>query len=50
MITLKAWIYSHFFTPFFSPVNASLAYAIAFVGMILVLAWVLFRKKVFIKV
>jgi predicted acyltransferase len=50
MITLKAWIYSHFFTPFFSPVNASLAYAIAFVGLILVLAWVLFRKKVFIKV
>lgn len=48
--TLKGLIYNNFFTPYLSPVNASLAYALVHVGMILVLAWILYKRKIFIKV
>lgn len=48
--TLKSLIYNNFFTPYFSPVNASLAYALVHVGMILILAWILFKRRIFIKV
>lgn len=49
-VTLKSWIYDNFFTPFFSPVNASLAYAIVHILMILLLAWILHSRKIYIKV
>ena len=49
-ISLKNWIYTHFFTPFFSDINASLAFAIANVLFFLALAWILYVKKIFIKV
>ncbi|MCO6476726.1 MAG: DUF5009 domain-containing protein [Phaeodactylibacter sp.] len=48
--TIKGWVYDNLFTPFFSPVNASLAFAITNVLALLVLAWVLYRNRVFIKV
>ena len=48
--TVKGWVYDTFFTPFFSPVNASLAFAITNVLFFLALAWVLYRKRIFIKV
>jgi predicted acyltransferase len=50
MISLKSWIYQTFFTPFFSDVNASLAYAIVHILMILFLAWILHKREIYIKV
>ncbi|MBA4138162.1 MAG: DUF5009 domain-containing protein [Opitutus sp.] len=49
-VTLKGWIYAHGFTPWLSPLNASLAFAVSFVLVFLALAWALWRRKWFIKV
>ncbi len=50
-ISLGNWIYQHGFTSWIThPMNASLAYAIANVLFFLALAWVLYWKKIFIKV
>ena len=48
--TVKNWVFNTVFAPFFSPVNASLAFALANVLVFLGLAWVLYRGRVFIKV
>ena len=49
-VSLKTVIFENVFAPIASPLNASLAYAITFIlGWLLVL-WVLYRKKIFIKV
>src|SRR6185312_286179 len=48
--SLGSWIYDHLFTSWASPVNASLAFAIAFVLVCLGLMWILYRRKIFIKV
>jgi len=48
--TVKGWVYDAVFTPFFSPMNASLAFAAANVLAFLALAWVLYSRRVFIKV
>lgn len=46
-----SWVYSHLFEPAFaSPYNASLAYAIAYVLLLLGLTWILYWQKIFIKV
>lgn len=47
---LKTYIYEGLFLPFLSPINASLAYAISFILLWLFLMWLLYRKKIFIKV
>ena len=49
-LSLKSLVYEHFFTSIFSPLNASLAYAITNVLVLWALAWVLYRRRVFIKV
>ncbi|WP_438480752.1 acyltransferase family protein [Oleiharenicola lentus] len=49
-VTAKGWIYAHGFTPYFSPVNASLAFAICFVLLHLALAWWLCRRHYLFKV
>ncbi|KEQ28303.1 hypothetical protein N180_01320 [Pedobacter antarcticus 4BY] len=43
-------IYDSVFKPYFSPYNASLLFAIWFVLLIWVLMYILYRKKIFIKV
>lgn len=48
--TLKGWIYANGFTPYASPVNASLAFALTFVAAFLGLGWVLWRKRWFLKI
>lgn len=48
--TLKGFIYQTIFTPLLSPVNASLAYAIAFVLLWLGIMTVFYRNRIFIKV
>ncbi len=36
--------------PFFLPINASLMFASAYVLTFLVLAWIMYRNKIFIKI
>jgi predicted acyltransferase len=43
-------IYNILFTPYLSPNNASLASAISFVLLLWILMWVLYSRKIFIKV
>lgn len=49
-VTLKTWIYQGLFVPLASPVNASLLFAIAFVLVFFLFAWLLWRKKWFLKI
>lgn len=44
------WIYQTVFTPGFSPVNASLAWAVTFVSIWLLILWIMYRKNIIIKV
>jgi predicted acyltransferase len=47
---LREWLYQTFFTPYFSPINASLAGALTFILIWLVILWWMYKKKVIIKV
>lgn len=50
-VSLKTWLYEGWYTPLFiDPVNASLAWAISYVVLWLGLMWILYAKKIFIKV
>ncbi len=49
-LALQSWIYHHAFASWLSPVNASLAFAISFILLWLLLMWLLFRKNVIIKI
>lgn len=49
-VTLKGYIYETAFTPFFTPYNASLAFAFAFVIFWYIILWYMYKKNVFIKV
>jgi predicted acyltransferase len=49
-ISSQGWIFRKFFLSWASPINASLAYAIGFILVWLLLMWLLYRKRVFIKV
>ena len=48
-IALKTFIFQNAFVPFFSPLNASLAYAITYDLMLLGILWVMYNRKIFIK-
>ena len=49
-IASQGWIFRTLFLSWLSPINASLAYAIAFILFWLFLMWLLYRKKIYIKV
>ena len=49
-ISLQGWVYQNLFLTWVSPINASLAYAIVFVLFWLGLMWILYRRKIIIKV
>ncbi len=49
-VSLKTWVYEHLFASWAGPVNGSLAYALAFVLIWLGPMWVLYRKRIFLKV
>jgi predicted acyltransferase len=48
--SLGSWIFTHAFASWASPMNASLAFAVAFVLVCLGLMWILYRRKIFLKV
>ena len=49
-ISLKQYLYNNLFASWLTPINASLAWAICFVSVFLGLMWILYAKKIFIKV
>jgi predicted acyltransferase len=49
-VVLKTWIYNTFFLSWLSPINASLAFAVSFVLVWLGLMWILYWRKIYIKV
>ncbi len=49
-VTLKTWIYARAFTPYLSPLNASLGFAVAFVAVFLGAAWLMWRKRWIVKI
>lgn len=49
-ISLNRYIYEQLFAPNFSPLNASLTWALTYVLIWLGLMWILYAKKIFIKV
>ena len=49
-ISSQGWIFRKFFLSWAAPINASLFYAIAFILFWLFLMWLLYRKRIYIKV
>jgi len=49
-ITLKDYLFANLFLSWLSPINASLAFALAYVLIWLGLMWILYAKKIFIKI
>lgn len=49
-ISLQGWIFGNIFQPIASPAGASLLYAVSFILLWLFVLWLLYRKKIFIKV
>ena len=49
-VTWKAMLYERFFAPLASPINASLLWALTYVLTFLVLAWIMYRRAIFIKI
>lgn len=50
VISLKQWVYQYVFMTWLSPINASLAYAIFYVVLMFFCMWLMYRKKIFIKI
>jgi predicted acyltransferase len=49
-VSLGSWVFENLFASWASPVNASLAFAVTFVLVCFGLMWILYRRKIFIKV
>ncbi|HUB80190.1 MAG TPA: DUF5009 domain-containing protein [Bryobacteraceae bacterium] len=49
-VSLRGWIYGHVFAGLGGPYNASLIYALAYVLVLYLLAWFLYRRGWFVKV
>ena len=46
----KVWCYEHLFAGWLAPINASLGFALSYVALWWVLMWVLYQRRIFIKV
>ncbi len=49
-VTLRTWLFDNIFRPIASPYNASLLYAIAYVLLMYVIAYALYRRRWFLRV
>ncbi len=49
-ISLQSWIFKTIFLPFAAPINASLMFAVSYILLWLFLMWLLYRKRIYIKV
>lgn len=50
LLTLKTFLFNNLFLSWLEPINASLLYAITYIFIWLGLMWILYAKKIFIKV
>jgi predicted acyltransferase len=50
LFKVQGWIFRNLFLSWAAPINASLAYAIAFILLWLFFMWLLYRKQIYIKV
>jgi predicted acyltransferase len=50
LLKVQGWIFRNLFLTWAAPINASLAYAIAFILLWLFFMWLLYRKRIYIKV
>ena len=50
IVTIKSYLFDNFFLSWLDPINASLAWAIVYILVWLGLMWILYAKKIFIKV
>ena len=48
-LSLQAWLFQKMFAPLAGPINASLLWALAFVLLLYLVAWAMYRKKWFVK-
>jgi len=48
--TLKGWVYGTFFTPWLSPLNASFAFAVAWMMMLFGVAYIMYKRNWIVKV
>jgi predicted acyltransferase len=48
-VGVQDWIYRHWFVPFAQPRNASLAFAICYTALWTLVAWVCYRRKLFLR-
>ena len=49
-VNSRIWMYETFYTPYFTPINASLAGAVTFILIWLLILWVMFKRKIIVKV
>jgi predicted acyltransferase len=49
-ISLQQAIFENLFLPFAAPVNASLMFAVSYILLWLFLMWLLYRKRIYIKI
>jgi predicted acyltransferase len=49
-IHATTWLYENIFQPIFGDLNGSLLYAISFVLVCWFFTWLLYRKKIFVKI
>ncbi len=49
-ISLQKWIFDSIFLPLAAPINASLMFAVSYILVWLFLMWLLYRKRIYIKV
>jgi predicted acyltransferase len=47
---VKSWIFQNVFAPLASPMNASLLFAIAFISVMFIVVWFMWKRKWFLKV
>jgi len=50
MVGLRQPLYAHLFASWASPYNASALYAVAYVGLMWVIAWAMYRRGWFLRV
>ncbi|NNM04539.1 MAG: hypothetical protein HKO65_05500 [Gemmatimonadetes bacterium] len=48
--SLKVWVYENLFVSWAGPLNGSLAFALTYVMIWLAIMWILYRRRIFIKI
>ena len=49
-VNSRIWMYETFYTPYFTPINASLAGAVTFILIWLLILWIMFKKDIIVKI